>query len=188
MTKLEEFGVPGNGAGILQPHVRNRFQVKFLRGGVEIEGSDSLSQEVIRVSPLRMHSGSKHTYMDMTFQDDVLNLVQKTLQNEIQKSGTLQIHINYMDGADNIIRTHILNNVKIQELEYCDLDYAATSIPERFSMIFPSKYEVNELPPSFFDGLRGTRIEVERPAESIANTIFIKLYAEEVLFHYPKRK
>ena len=102
MATLSDFGIPGAGAGILHPRLKNKFRITFLNIGQLVPGANSrnLTMQVVtttlpnitweEVTLHRYNStayvAGKHSWeaISVTFEDDITGLATKVVEAQME--------------------------------------------------------------------------------------------------------
>lgn len=132
MSTLSQVGIPGVGQGILPPMVQHQFRVSFVNAaGDNLDISDQLSNEVIRIGPLTTNPMNSFGFAcnsctAMVVQDDIASNALKALL-QLQETEEFNIKIEYLDGSNTVLRTVLITKAKIQLLCMGELDYASTA-------------------------------------------------------------
>ena len=151
MAKLEEFGTP-TGTGVLHPHLRHRFRVKFtaqptiefseeeqarFRGAI-----NALQMQTTKVVfPPQLYHGTnedgkiitsnKEGLTYITFQEDITNLMSSGLYLLMEHVLCGKIHldmqVDYLDGNNMAIKSVLLPNIAFGMLTPSKLDYGPAS-------------------------------------------------------------
>jgi len=100
MATINDFGIPGAGAGILQPKQKHKWRITFANLGGGADSQPLTVQAITATRPVlsfeevqldRYNSRSwiagKHTFepMTATFEDDITGTASKVIQDQIQK-------------------------------------------------------------------------------------------------------
>lgn len=203
MSSISQFGIPGVSTGILQPNLRHRFRVTFHdRHGDPLSVSDQLAAQVIEVGaynlkdPLAkfgMIGGGQAT--TLVFQDDIANNAAHSII-QLSNRDNFTVRIDYLDGANTVIRTVSLTDVQIAEVQFDKLSYAGTppqsvsdasyhftpNLNHRDDQVSPLVSELSAL----VDGIRVVT-ETGDPALSSALRIFTTLTYANATITFPNK-
>lgn len=130
MATLANFGIPGAGAGILHPRLRNKFRVTFLNMGALVPGTNTrnLTMQVTTV-----------TLPNLTFEEVVLHRYNSTA-SVVGKHSWEAISLTVEDDLTGLAATVIKNQLETQQriigsdLDGRWLNTAATGSDYKFGM------------------------------------------------------
>ena len=132
MTTLKEMGIPAGGNGILRPHIKWSWQIRFIKeDGSMIPGSEILTRQAIKISSIKQGGPSRLSRFGLitatnkfklTFEEDILNKAMDCVQY-LYSLENFNIAIDLLTGDGKISRTTTIKNAKIAKIKHGDLDY-----------------------------------------------------------------
>jgi hypothetical protein len=133
MATLKEMGIPADIYGILQPHIKWSWQIRFIKeDGSIIPGSEVLTRQAIKISSIKQEGPSclsrfglitASSKFKLTFEEDILNKAMDSVQY-LYSLEDFNIAIDLLTGDGQISRTTTIKNAKISKIKHGDLDYA----------------------------------------------------------------
>ena len=141
-TTISSFGVPGTGAGILQPQMAYQFRVRFCKEGTEelLPDTEVLTRQIMRVLPLDLKDGREAV---IHIEDDVRGNVFDSL-NKLNDVGDLDVHIDFLDGNEGVNRTIILQSACVNFMYMSGLNYSASNWKSKAELRANIPHNINE--------------------------------------------
>lgn len=160
--------------GILNPKIKNRFQVKI--STKDEDSLECLTHQIVSVKNIvadrNAFFGLESGSFQIAIEDDVTCLASKA----IHKLRTLDfsVQIDMLDGDERVIETTKFGGCRVQTVWYSDLDYAAPENEKFVNVQIPNKVgnaieylkENHPEAAAIFLALAGTNISMVKPGAS----------------------